>query len=81
VRCEAKVVRKEGEPRVVRGKVFVTRDVSATADVDESWQRAALIPVSFSVIQLLPQYNCYANGTRKCVVCHMAGWRWPRQHG
>lgn len=28
VRCEAKVARKEGDPRVIRGKCFVTKDVS-----------------------------------------------------
>ncbi|KAI8463293.1 MAG: isopropylmalate dehydratase [Monoraphidium minutum] len=26
VRCQAKVVRKEGDPRVVRGKIYVTKD-------------------------------------------------------
>ena len=28
VRVQAKVVRKEGEPRVIRGKCYVTKDVS-----------------------------------------------------
>lgn len=32
VRCEAKVVRAEGAPRVVRGKCFVTKDVRIVFD-------------------------------------------------
>ena len=31
VRVDAKVSKKEGEPRVIRGKCFVTKDVSVTA--------------------------------------------------
>lgn len=50
VRVQAKVVRKEGEPRVVRGKCFVTKDVSGPAGRQESLQRcpaAALRPGGF----------------------------------
>jgi hypothetical protein len=75
VRCEAKVVRPEGSPRVVRGTCFVTKDVSdcarwlaLEAPADGQGLANQLRPPAARPLQLSSTCHCTAFSCRTSIL-------------